>query len=197
MRKINNKKAAFEMTMGTIVIIVLAVSMLVLGLVLTKKIMCSGMVMTDKIDQAVSSQISGLFGGQDFGIKCMGDSETPITFGGGGGRQLICVINTLEGGPYTITYKSSESGVLTGTGNGAIVDLSNVGITVLDSGWSGTVSPGKKTVPVVILKIPQKVPLSNLKLVIQVRGPEYPGAGESFALYPTASPSTTIGSAIC
>jgi len=194
MRRINNKKAAFEMTMGTIVIIVLAVSMLVLGLVLTKKIMCSGMVMTDKIDQAVSSQISNLFGGQDFGIKCMGDTETPITFGGGGGRQVICVINTQDGGDYTIDYTSG--GVLTGNANGDIADLSTIGVTVLDSGWSGSVSPGKKTVPAIILKVPQKVPLSNLKLNIHVKGPEYLN-GEDFALYPIVSPSTTIGSAIC
>jgi len=187
MRKIQNKKAAFEMTMGTIVIIVLAVSMLILGLVLTKKIMCSGIVLTDQIDQAVENQVASMFEGQEYGVKCMGEAGNEVSLGGGGRRQVICIINTDVGGVYTFSnFRPLE--ITAGT---AVVD----NMVVSTETNPQTVQPGKKTIVVAVLNIPQKVPSSGIKLSFDVS--DNIGNTEIHTLYIDLSPSSTIGSAIC
>lgn len=63
--KIKNKKAAMEMTMGTIVTIVLLVSVLVLGLVLVRSIFSSATNAVDLTDQQLQNEIQKLFADGD------------------------------------------------------------------------------------------------------------------------------------
>lgn len=56
-----NKKAAIELSIGTIVIIVLAMSMLILGIVLVRKIFVGAITSTDTLNDKVKSEISQLF----------------------------------------------------------------------------------------------------------------------------------------
>lgn len=56
-----NKKAALEMSIGTIVIIVIAVTMLILGLVLVRTIMCGAMMTSLDLTQKMKDQINKLF----------------------------------------------------------------------------------------------------------------------------------------
>jgi len=186
MRKINNKKAAFEMSIGTIVIIVLAMSMLILGLVLTKKIMCSGIVLTDQIDQAVENQVSSMFEGQEYGVKCMGEAGNEVTLGGGGRRQVICIVNTDVGGTYTFSNFNLEK-----TAGTAVTD----DMMVSTETNAQTVQPGKKTIVVAVLDIPQKVPSSGIKLSFDAS--DNLGNTETHTLYIDLEPSSTVGSAIC
>jgi len=58
---INEKKAAMEMSVGTIVTIVLLMSVLVLGIFLVQKIFSSGVNAIDEIDNEVQNQITQLF----------------------------------------------------------------------------------------------------------------------------------------
>ena len=58
---IKNKKAAMEMSVGTIVTIVLLMAVLVLGLVLIRSIFSSSTNAIDQIDTAVQDQINKLF----------------------------------------------------------------------------------------------------------------------------------------
>ncbi len=60
-----NKKAALEMSIGTIVIIVIAVTMLILGLVLVRTIMCGALITSLDLTQKMKDQINKLF--QDTG----------------------------------------------------------------------------------------------------------------------------------
>ena len=63
-----NKKAAMEMSMGTIVTIVLVVVTLVLALVLIRSIFSSGTNAVDQIDTAIQNQINQLFSSSDSNI---------------------------------------------------------------------------------------------------------------------------------
>ncbi len=56
-----NKKAAMEMSVGTIVTIVLLMTVLILGLVLVRTIFSSSTENIDAIDEAVKSEITKLF----------------------------------------------------------------------------------------------------------------------------------------
>ena len=59
--KIKNKKAAIELSIGTVVIIVLAMSMLILGLVLIRNIFTGATESVDQINDNVRSEIIKLF----------------------------------------------------------------------------------------------------------------------------------------
>lgn len=59
--KIKSKKAAIELSIGTVVIIVLAMSMLILGLVLIRNIFKGATDSVDEINEGVSSEIKKLF----------------------------------------------------------------------------------------------------------------------------------------
>jgi hypothetical protein len=59
--KMKNKKAAMEMSVGTIVTIVLLMSVLVLGIFLVQKVFSSGTNAIDQIDQQVQNEINKLF----------------------------------------------------------------------------------------------------------------------------------------
>lgn len=61
MISIKNKKAAMEMSVGTIVTIVLLMSVLVLGIFLVQKIFTSGSGAIDSVDGQLTSQINQLF----------------------------------------------------------------------------------------------------------------------------------------
>lgn len=60
-----NKSGAMEMTVGTIVTIVLLMSALVLGLILTKNVFGSAKGAIDLTDQELTSQIGKAFGSED------------------------------------------------------------------------------------------------------------------------------------
>jgi len=61
MRTIKSKRAAMEMSVGTIVTIVLLMTVLILGLVLVRSIFSSSIENIDGIDQAVKGEINKLF----------------------------------------------------------------------------------------------------------------------------------------
>lgn len=62
MQKIRGKKGAIEMSIGTIVVVVLAMSMLILGLVLIKTIFTGAKNVADMTNDQLTNQISQLFG---------------------------------------------------------------------------------------------------------------------------------------
>jgi len=154
-----NKKGAMELSIGTIVIIVLAISMLVFGLVFVKKIMCSGIIITDQISTGVENEIKGLFNVDDYGVKCMGEAGEEIKLADGGRRQIACVIKTDESIEYNLKIKSIES--LQGVSTNAVQKW------IIDEDWKGTVSAGDKTVSVAVLDIPKNVDATSLKIIVQ------------------------------
>lgn len=62
MQKRVGKKGAIELSIGTIVVVVLAMSMLILGLMLIKGIFSTSQTAVSQIDTQVKNQISKLFG---------------------------------------------------------------------------------------------------------------------------------------
>lgn len=66
--KIKNKTGAMEMTVGTIVTIVLLMSALVLGLILTRSIFKSSTENVQTIDDQVRSEINNLFAEENTGL---------------------------------------------------------------------------------------------------------------------------------
>lgn len=108
--KMKNKKAAMEMSMGMIVTIVLLVSVLILGLVFVRNIMCKSILITDDITASLEGEIKNLFGTTSDEIICVGEGEANIKIGAdGSSKKLGCVINTQSSGEYTFTVASIKS----------------------------------------------------------------------------------------
>ena len=154
-----SKKAAIEMSMGTIVVIVLSVVLLIFGLIFTKNIMCSGIILTNQIDEKATNQIKGLFGENDYGVICMGERGQEVKLGDDGRRQITCVINTKSQSEYKLTIKSVDSLIGTPT--------ANVQSWIINKDWQGFVSPGGQTQTVLLLDVPQKVSDTSLKIELE------------------------------
>lgn len=185
-----NKRAAMEMSVGTIVTIVLLMSVLILGLVFIRKIMCSGIVIVDGIDKKVQGQLINLFGTDKYGVECMGEpGQEEIKFGDGGQRQFICVINVKEETEYDFYVDS-----VTSLGG---VSTTNVKNWIKREGWDGIAAAGNpKTVAPLILKIPDDVSETELDIKITVTN-QNTGSKETHSSVVTVTPVSGINAAVC
>ena len=158
-----NKRGAIELTLGTIVIIVLAVTMLILGIVFVKSIMCSGIVISEELSTGVKNQVRSLFNADEYGVKCVGEGGNEVKYATGGRRQVVCIIKTEEQTQYSLNVKSIEN--IKGS-NSKIADS-----WVIDEDWKGQVSPGGDGTEAVVsvLDIPKDAPASTLKITISAK----------------------------
>jgi len=183
-----NKKAALELTMGTVVIVVLSVSMLILGIILIRNIMCAGMQISEDISSGVKNEVKNLFGADKFGVKCMGEGGQDVKLGTGGRRKIICIIKTEEQTNYQLIATKVESL------RGASTD--SVQKWILSKEWSGSVSPGAdKEADVLLLDIPSNAPSSTLRITIQANR----GTGSSDTIISTIDivPTGFVKGSIC
>lgn len=124
-----NKKAGFEMSITTIVVLVIAVIMLILGLFFVRTIMCKGISMATTTLEGAEKQIKELFSLQGE-ISCLGLEGDPITIIPGRYNVVGCGFTPDTSRSYTYSYT-----LTTVIGN---IDKSTV------EGWitekSGTVS---------------------------------------------------------
>ena len=182
------KIGAMEMSVGTIVTIVLLMTVLILGMIFIKNIMCSGIVLTDQISKNVENEVRNLFGASDYGVKCMGEQGQEVKLGDGGSRQVICVINTDTQTNYKLTVKSISS--LSG------VPTANVQNWISDKDWTGSAAPGQKTVTVAVLNIPKGISNTNLKLEIEEENLDT-GSLDTHIAYVNVVHVSGITSAVC
>jgi len=155
-----SKKAAIEMSMSTIVVIVLSVTILIFGMIFVKTIMCSGISMVNGIDEKVTNEIQGLFGTSDYGVKCQGDPGQEAKIADGGSRDIICVINTDTEYTYSFNVKEVES--ISG------MPTSSVRKWIMDQDATVTATVGTKPVSILTLNIPKKVSATTLKITLDV-----------------------------
>lgn len=181
------KRGAIELSIGTIVIIVLSMTLLILGMVLIRNIMCSAIIISDKISAGVENEIIGLFGSKDYEVRCMGEGES-MALGDGGMRKVFCIINTDRESKYNLIVKNIESlkGVSTG----------DVKKWVSDSGWKGNVKVGQTTKPVLVLDIPRDVSATSLKIEVEENNIDT-GAKETHILYIDVEHVGVLSRAIC
>jgi hypothetical protein len=117
MRKVNrvNKKGAMEMTVGTIVTIVLLMSALVLGLILTRSIFKSSTDNINSIDQKVKDQITKMFSEDDLSKVVIYPSRNIAIKKGnsesGFGLSIRNLDQTAGVFSYAITYTDSNCGI--------------------------------------------------------------------------------------
>ncbi|MGB9708372.1 MAG: hypothetical protein ACPLXC_03570 [Candidatus Pacearchaeota archaeon] len=99
-----NKKAAFEMSITTIVILVIAVIMLILGLVFVRTIMCRAIFMVSSTTEGAQKEIEKLFAGQGGEVNCMGTGTSLATVVPGRPNVIACGFSAPQQGSYAYQF---------------------------------------------------------------------------------------------
>ncbi len=160
------KKGSMQMSMGTIVTIVLLMSVLIMGLMLTRNIMCSGIVLTDQINEKMTNQVQDLFSETQSGVKCMGAGSDEIKIADGGSRRIWCIVNTNNRATYELSVR--EGSIKTNSETVTPEDIEEW-IAFGKSSGETVVDVGGKTITVTTLDIPEEVDTTTVQMKIDVK----------------------------
>jgi len=101
-----NKKGGFEMSITTLVVIVIAVIMLILGLFLVRNIMCGAIGMTGDINDKMRGQIDEMFGGISSGeVQCIGGGSENVKMPADGVANIYCGFRPDKTTTYTYSIE--------------------------------------------------------------------------------------------
>ncbi len=155
------KKGALELSVGTIIIIVLAMAMLILGMVLVRKIMCGAIGLTGEINRRVMGEIGKLFESTGGEVVCIGSGEKPAVMVPGEINTIYCSIRAPQTAKYTIKIKNLD---------GSIVRYNELKNWMIGSDiWSGNVAPGDELPKKVLrLKVPENAPNDLIMMQVEI-----------------------------
>jgi hypothetical protein len=189
-----NKKGQLELSIGTIVVLVIGVSMLILGIILVRSIMCSGMQITQDLSSGVRNEVKNLFGGGQYGIKCVGTGGADVKLATGGRRAVVCIIKEDQPSIYNIVLDKTDVTSLTPTVSSAIVQSWILGTpgapkVSVKAGGDG------QDVAVLLLNIPRDAPAATIQ--IKMTSTKEGSSPESITSVVDVTPTGFIAGAIC
>lgn len=154
------KKAALQLSIGMIVIVVIAITMLILGIVFVRKIMCTAIGLTGDINDRVKGEINNLFGATGAEVQCVGAGE-PVKMAPGEINIIYCGIKAPQTAKYSIAL-TDYSGVYS--------TKSEIKKWIVDDSWSMEVAPGDDLPKKVMrLNIPDNAPEDTISLDVAVK----------------------------
>ena len=145
-----DKKGALELSIGTVVVIVFAMIMLILGIVFIRNIMCGAISMTGDINNKVRGEINNLFQTTAGEVVCIGSEGEPVAMIPGKINIIYCAVKAPVAASYTFELEEMSGSV---SGDNVLRWISG------DTSWSGSVAPGDE-IPKKILRvnIPKEAP---------------------------------------
>ncbi len=172
----NDKKGAMEMSIGTIVIIVLSMSMLILGMVLVKNIFGGATDIVDSSTQQISSEIAKIYG-DDKRLVIYPSVDIFDVKAGDTSAFAIRIKNLLENTAadsvvfsYSITLDDFEE---CGLSEGEIFSWMKG-----ESGQGLGISSAGEHLEKILLEIPEGAPLCSFKVRVAVEQNNQPYANE-------------------
>ncbi len=157
------KSGAMELSVNTIVVIVLSVTMLIIGIVLVRNIMCGALGLTVDINNKVRGEITRLFGASEGEVQCIGAGGEPVQMIPGQLNFVYCGINAERTEEYVINAQ------VTAAPEG-ITETQVTQRWVKSSTWEGSVSPGdREPKKVMRLDIPNDAPEGLLTIRLTVK----------------------------
>ena len=162
MRKIRGKKAAIEMSMTTIIVIVLSLTLLIFGFVFVRSIMCTAIGLTDSVGDKAKDEINKLFGATSGEVICIGESGSPASMTPGERNIIFCGVRAEQLQRYRFDIevnRRSSSQVIT-----EFVDN-----WFLSENWDREVAPGdEEAKKIARLDLPEDAPEGNLVFDLDV-----------------------------
>ncbi len=101
LRKIE-KKGAIELSMTTIVVVVLSLTLLILGFVLVRSIMCGAINLTGDVNDKIRDQINSFFSSTADEFSCIGESGSSVSLIPGQTNMIYCGVRAPEEARYEI-----------------------------------------------------------------------------------------------
>jgi len=161
------KRGAFELSLTTIVILVIAVVLLIFGLFFVKRAMCGGMLIVEETLHGTRTQIAKLFGETSGEIRCLGAAGTNIpTIVPGRANAIGCNYYPETKTTYTFTVKKAT---FTPIGKTQPQDVMNWFVTKTHT---KTVAAGSSDVGGVIVRPPKGTSSGTLTVEIQIESGE-------------------------
>ncbi len=158
------KRGALELSLTTIIVVVLCVLFLIMGIVMLRNMSCAAMNGIQKVDDYTTSQLRDLFSETNkvAVIKQSNDIQRGVEYGvafaikndGSSNNQFSYSIVVDDLGTCNIDKKTAESFILTGKIGNAVIPI--------DSDYSGLIN----------MEIPSTIPSCNLRYSIIVKNGE-------------------------
>ncbi|MFA5019582.1 MAG: hypothetical protein WC533_00610 [Candidatus Pacearchaeota archaeon] len=158
---LKHKKAAIELGMTTIVVVVLSVVILILGFVFLRSIMCGAIGFTQDLNKKIENEINSLFETSRGEVVCIGSQEAKTM--PPGTNYIYCSINSPQGGRYEIKMIKISS-----TNMPNNIDLNDWVPSQRDSWGPREVSPSsREPIKAITLEIPDDAPEGSIRLEIE------------------------------
>jgi hypothetical protein len=189
-----SRLGAIELSMTTIVIIVISIIVLIFGIIFAKNIMCSGIRVTDQIDTAVKNQLRDLFGADKIGVSCQGEEGQDVKVGTGKRVSIVCQIKVDEPANYKILV--DDPMILLGGEKTKLAPKS----WILSKGVNDVgVKPGTITYqPIIFLNVPSDAGKSTVQLNLKVYDKNDPtGSYETHTLVFDIVPLNFVQTTLC
>ncbi len=159
----HNKKAAFELSVTTIIIIVIGVTFLILGIVLVRNTMCGAVGLTSDVNTKVKGELAKLFGSTGGEVQCLGAGSDPIRMVPGTDNIVYCSIKAPQTAKYTITLKDYSSDVVS-------LPKSELQKWITTSSETWNVPPGDESPKKAVkLKIPKNAPEAGIRMQLEIK----------------------------
>ena len=160
-----NKKAALELSVGTIVVVVLAMTMLILGVVLVRSIMCGAINLTGGVNKQVEKELGKIFESSESEFVCIGSGSEAITLIPGQTNIIYCAARAPVQAVYSTELVSITS--ITGVSSSATLES---WIPTAYKTWQGTISPADDIAKKIIsINIPKTAPEENIRIKIRIK----------------------------
>ena len=176
---VSNKKGAMELSIGTIVVLVLAMSMLILGLVLVRSIFTGAKYNVDTINDKVQGEIEKLFVEDKRLVVYLANQEFDAKQGGSYGvafgvRNLITGVPGTSKFNYEVSINNpDEVKANCGLSNG------NEPLNWIKAGKSGSLDtlPNQVKAEIIKFQVPDGAPSCIIRYTISVKDPTNPLQG--------------------
>ncbi len=163
MKRGKGKKSAFEMSVTTIVVLVIAMIMLILGIMLVRKIMCGGMNIAEETLSGAKTQISKLFSEQTGEIRCAGSAGSSIiTLVPNRANSIGCICSPDILTTYTLNIIEAK---FTPKGSTQPQDAKNWFVTTT---YQKTIKAGESEAIGVTVRPPKGTPTGNLVVKVEI-----------------------------
>lgn len=157
----NAKRAALELSIGTIVILVLGVTMLIMGMVVTRSIMCGALGLTDDVNDKARSELNNLFSSTESEVACIGSTD-PVKIVPGKTNFIHCSVKAPEQADYNMEATISSTDI-----PGLKDETIENWLTLSD--WNGPVAPGDTDPKTPInIKLPENAPEGIVQLQLKI-----------------------------
>ena len=159
-----SRRAAIDLSIGTIVIIVIGVTMLILGMVLVRSIMCQAIGLTGTVNDKAQAELDRYFGEDSAEVACIGAVGTePVKMQPGTEANVIyCVIKAPQQANYQIKIVKAQSLIPT------LTDDALAKWVKVDS-WSGNVGTNDRTAkPAGRILIPDTAPEGSISFQLEI-----------------------------